>query len=255
MKSEDAWKLKSLEQFKKLPLPNVIVGCSKEDIETIQHIQYKIYAKLFYGEEISSNSTGIESFKGKGSFKSPFKIQTKKYNGEFYLSRNIFHSNKYPTSIGIGRCHSNSYITAYVLTEKGINVEVVNGLSWYQFSACHSIVLIDNRWVVDYNWDLIIDYDLYKKMIPFEEIERISGDKIYNNHKIMKSCYHRAFEMLFAYEDCLKQSFKEFNLGEKSRHWNKRYYDREIEKFEKDLNCDKLLKFLNCNYERNLILE
>ena len=128
MKSEDAWKLKSLEQFKKLPLPNVLLGYSKEDIETIQHIQYNIYAKLFYGKEIILNSTEIESFKGKGTFKSPFKIQTKKYNGEFYLSRNIFHLNKYPTSIGIGRCHSNSYITAYSLSQKGINVEVVNGL-------------------------------------------------------------------------------------------------------------------------------
>ena len=44
MKSEDAWKLKSLEQYEKLPLPNILVGCSKEDIENIQNIQYEIYA-------------------------------------------------------------------------------------------------------------------------------------------------------------------------------------------------------------------
>ena len=74
----------------------------------------------------------------------------------------------------------------------------------------HSVAEVNDHLIIDVNYGVVMDKELYKKLFMFEELERIGGKQVPDmldllskeeTRKIMRKFNLRNYHMVFAPED------------------------------------------------------
>ena len=157
---------------------------------------------------IKKNSV-VKSFKGMGTKKKPYILKSELGNGEFFNAQDCFIDNMYPEGIKQGYCFSNCYIMAYVLGAKKIPAKILSGIFYDNFdSLLHSVLEVENKYIVDFNINLCIDKDLYYNIFPFEVLSEIDAGRIFNDEENLEQNlelfkYKGIMYLNFAYDDVL----------------------------------------------------
>lgn len=131
--------------------------------------------------KLSLKKMGIK-ISGKGTKDEPYFVETPYGKGKFFNVNEIFKDKHCPFEVG--NCFANAFNMAGEMI-KLPNVEIcdcVSGISWHRKNGVdsgmlHSVVELNN-WIIDVNLGMVISKDLYRKLFLFEELCRISGDKI-----------------------------------------------------------------------------
>lgn len=192
-----------------------------------------IFFKLL--NKLSLRKMGIEIL-GNGTDKKPYIIKTPYGEGKCFNVKYIFNNNKCPFKVGA--CFSNAFNMAGEMKSlpKVNQSDCVSGVSLIQGergwrSILHSVVELNNKFVIDVNIGMVISKDLYYKLFMFEELSRFEGSKVEDVLKLLNKDLTRAitkqynlktYHMVLALEDMI-----DFISNESRRHGHKVF--RELE--------------------------
>jgi len=128
----------------------------------------------------------VKSFKGLGTGKKPYKIDGELGKGKIVNAHEFFIKKKYPKFIKKYYCFGNCFSMARVLTEIEIDAKVISGIVYAgPHSILHSVLEIDNRWIIDFNDDMAMSKDLFYKLYYFETLAVLDGKQIHKDKEFV----------------------------------------------------------------------
>ena len=152
---------------------------------------------------------------GKGTDENPYILKSYLGKGKCFNVKYIFKNKRCPFKVGL--CFSNAFNMAgemYKL-ENVDSCDCVSGISLIQGNnkwrkILHSVVELNNKWVVDVNCGMVISKDLYYKLFMFEELARFPGAEAQEMYEILetqkakdviKRFNLRTYHVVFAMDD------------------------------------------------------
>ena len=161
---------------------------------------------------------GVKSFKGVGTIKHPFKMQTEFGGGIFYDAHKGFRKNTYPEWIEQNYCYSNC-LQFVLLTDK--DCKLLSGIGYMDKPFLHSIILIKDK-IIDFNYHVVMDRDLYMALTKFECLAEIDAkhvrettDFILSKRSVLSASNLQTLTINFAYDDVLDYLNNESRQQEK----------------------------------------
>lgn len=155
---------------------------------------------------VMKKQKGVNSFKGLGTIKHPFKIETEFGSGTFYDVRKGFEKNTYPQWIKQNYCYSNCL--QFILLTK-VKCKLLSGIGYLEKPFLHSVVLIGDK-IIDFNYHIVMSKDLYFKLTKFEclaELDaqkiRESNDFILSKEDVLTNSCLQTVTLNFAFDDVL----------------------------------------------------
>ena len=137
-----------------------------------------------------------------------YKVKTVLGEGLFFDAHRLYLDGKYPYYIKPGYCYSNAY--SYVALNN-INSKVVSGIAYLDKPFLHSVVLTGGGQVVDFNYNIVMNADLYFKLLNFEVLAELDGDKIKETYELLENnadIYEKhniqSYTLNFAFDEILK---------------------------------------------------
>lgn len=157
-------------------------------------------------KQVVKSLSGVIDLKGKGLYKDPYFIKTRFGSGSFYRANEIFKDRKTPKDIKRNFCYSNAQL--FALTTD-IDCKVVSGIAYLDKPFLHSVVSVGKK-IIDFNFNVVMDADLFYKLTKFEILAEIdsktlkSSIEIYEQKKsLFKDSKIQTVTMVFAFEDFL----------------------------------------------------
>lgn len=221
MTIEEVEELRVQELNNTLRFPKLEIDAN--EIENIFSIQWCLHGivndKSFLTKLINKTSLKKMGFKvsGKGTKDKPYLLESKNIKGKCFNIKHIFKDKKCPFKVG--HCFMNSFnISGEMYKLDNIEqCDCVSGISLIKSqgtvkSILHSVVELNNKWVVDVNLGMVISKKLYYKLFMFEELARFDGKKAEEmigvlNKKAVKEIswkYNlKAYHMNFAMDDLI----------------------------------------------------
>lgn len=219
MTIEDVERLRIQEVNNELRFPNVDID--KSQVDEAFYMAYLVYNiannKLFLSRlmcKLALKKLGVEIV-GKGTKKNPYTIKSEFGESEFYPVRYLFVDKKCPFKAG--ECFKNAFHIAGEMSKlKSVKrCDCVSGLSLTltkdgKRGILHSVAELNDHLIIDVNYGVVIDKELYNKLFMFEELERIEGKQVPEmlalisddkSREIMRKYYLRDYHMVFAPED------------------------------------------------------
>lgn len=208
MTIEKVEELRKQELKDELRFPNLEI--EETEIEKMFSISWCVYGiinnKFFLSRllnKLSLKKMGI-AISGKGTDEEPYLITTQLGQGKFFNVKYIFNKKKCPFKVG--HCFSNAFnMAGEMINLQNVNqADCVSGISLTKAngkhrSILHSVVELNNAWIVDVNLGLVMSTDLYKKLFMFEELTRFDGNRVEKMLEILK-------------KDTSREITKQFNL-------------------------------------------
>ena len=137
-----------------------------------------------------------------------YSVKTKFGDGLFFDAHRLYRDGKYPSYIKSGFCYSNAY--AFVLNNN-VKSKVVSGIAYLDKPFLHSVVLTAGGQVIDFNYNLVMNADLYFKLFNFEILAEVESKKIKetyhfleNNLDVYDKYNIQSYTLNFAFDDVLK---------------------------------------------------
>ena len=110
-------------------------------------------------------------------------------------------------------------IYAFVLTKQGIECNVLTGMSYFDSPYLHAVLSVKNRntnkiQILDFNYDLVMDYDLFLKLYSFEVWSSVSGQKFLDDRDIIEvnGVDLKDYQLLLAYDDAIRYKQEKLTL-------------------------------------------
>ena len=185
MTIEEINELAKNEKAGLLRRPQGAENASQEELNTAEQLLSHI--RWFLEEEKEQGFLGcayrrlvmkklkcVKSFKGLGSIKHQYKIETDFGSGSFYDVRKGFNKKEYPDFIQQNFCYSNCLQFAIVTR---MDCKILSGIGYMGKPFLHSVILIDDK-IVDFNYHVVIDKDLYFNITKFECLAEVDAKKI-----------------------------------------------------------------------------
>lgn len=148
-----------------------------------------------------------------------YKASTVFGDGKFFDSRALFENWKYPQWIIPGFCYSNSY--AHILT-KELKAKIISGIVCMGRSKpfLHSVILTDEGMVIDFNYSLVMDKELYFNLFNFEVLAELDSEKIIKNKEFCLSnpeifSDYKSYEINFAFDEVMERVKAKHNISDK----------------------------------------
>ena len=152
------------------------------------------------------NLIGVESFSGAGTIYCPYSIKTKWGSGKFYNARLLFKDKQYPNYIEKRYCFDNCYNFARLVGEANITeCKVLSGIAFVKdIAILHSVIETADGWIVDFNYDLVMQKHLYESIFGFETLAELTSQEIfvkdklinrYNKHIKAFGCGYKVFAL------------------------------------------------------------
>ena len=205
------------EKQKLLRKPKNAENFSQEDLKTQEQLLLRV--KWFLDEEkangfvgclfrriVMKKQKGVKSFKGLGTIKHPYRIETDFGGGCFYDARKGFKKSTYPKWIEQNYCYDNCLKFA-LLTK--IECKVLSGLAYMDKPFLHSVILINNK-IVDFNYNVVMDKDLYFNLVKFESMAEVdakqvrdTADFVTSKRKLLNMTNLKTITLNFAFDDVL----------------------------------------------------
>lgn len=214
-----------------LRLPKPAEKKSKEELLMYEKIMSAMVAGVIENPQadiLLKDLSVIESLKQDGIrqlrkidyAKGVYKINTQYGSTEFYDAHRLFIGGRYPQWLKPGLCYSNCY--TYALSSK-TNSKVVSGIAFMgDTTFLHSVVVIADK-VIDFNYNIVMSFEMYKKMFCFEILAELESKRIKDtnawfelNYELLNSPDLQTYTLNFAHEDLLnyiKKNGKRPNLN------------------------------------------
>jgi len=211
--------LARLSLLNELPKTNLTKNQTVEELEQKSNLTDLIIQSISFPSDIQENriKNSIIDFMvkhyelmGSGIFSCPFEIKTKYGAGKFFEAHSFFEDNKYPKFVRKRYCHSNSYEFAKTHNKE---CTVLSGVAYRRKSFLHSVVQIGD-YILDFNYDLVMDKELYMKLFNFVVVSEVKSQDIKENDELMKEKLSNRVnygEMNFCYYELL-EAIKNNNL-------------------------------------------
>lgn len=136
---------------------------------------------------IIKKSFAVKTFKGLGTKKRPYEIDSEFCKGKIWNAHEFFKKRKYPQYIKTGYCFSNCFTSAFNLAHRKIPAKILSGIvNNLQESCLHSVLEIENKFIVDFNLNLCIEKDIYAKLLPFEVLSVLNANRICEDKDFVK---------------------------------------------------------------------
>lgn len=217
-------KIKEIEQLVKdekegcLRSPKPAKNKSVEELKGYQTIMTAIVKGVIENDQADAllatdavqqglKQDGINQIKKIDFQKNIYKINTKFGSTEFHDAHRLFVNGKYPHWIKEGLCYSNCYSFALLLN---YNSKVISGIAKMGDDVfLHSVVVVGNK-VIDFNYNVVMDYEFYQKMFCFEVLAELESKRIKDTHawfelnqELLGKTDFQSYTTNFAYEDVL----------------------------------------------------
>ena len=232
MKLEEVTKelIEEYRKTKKLPENNFLYTYKNEKIELFDAIlkQFNpygdfndLYIKKDYLDNLTDN-TYIKSIT-KDGYK--YFVSTQDGTLAFYDAHNLYQEKQYPYEIEPGHCYTNATIDCKRLTESRPGCEAKVNIGWVKLpyedqapiihAVCSFKAYDSMRYVIDYNLNLVMEEQMYKKFLNFQEINVVTyGDimQILNLHELIKDNKNFKLE-LKDYKNALEEGNNRANIA------------------------------------------
>ncbi|MBR4999289.1 MAG: hypothetical protein IKY10_05350 [Clostridia bacterium] len=229
MKIDEINELARQEKAGLLRKPKDAENMLEEDLKTTE--QLLLNMKWFVEEEkaqgfvgcayrrlVMKKLKGVKSFKGLGTIKRPYKIETDFGSGSFYDVRKGFNKKMYPDFVEQNFCYSNCL--QFALTTK-IDCKILSGIGYMEKPFLHSVILINDR-VIDFNYHVVVDKDLYVSLTKFETMVELDAKKVRegfdfvtSKRDVLRKSKLQTITINFAYDDVLDYLNNETRQAEK----------------------------------------
>lgn len=240
MKIEDVTQLRKQESENNLRVPNFccdnlqmtkeldsqrydIVTCLKKLTKRMGKKQNYHISTLIARLTVKKNKA-VKDFKGLGMKESPYKLDCAFGKGRILNAREFFEKKKYPPHIKRQYCFSNCLYYVNLLAQNGVNAKILSGIcNLDSKSFLHSVVEINNRYIVDFNYDFAMNKSLYENLFHFEVLTTITGKKLLQDDLVakLKNKFVNAMYVNFAYDDVLDYITNPSRLNENIEFINK----------------------------------
>lgn len=182
----------------------------------------------------------VQELKGRGTVKKPYHLKTIFGEGEFLDMHNTYENGKIPTFIKKFYCFGNCLEYSMALAQHDIHSTVLTGIGYFKDAFLHSVLLAEhdgNPQIFDFNYDLVMDKDLYLKLFSFEVLSEISGQKLLDVADLVKAGPKvKDYQLLLAFDDCIK--FKKEALAQQEQQKDATLTRQEQQKEENTpLHC------------------
>lgn len=177
-----------------LRLPKFFQDMPKQDMQDLTLLRHKLFQLMeFYSTpKICSKSSiffksalrrynGVEKFFGRGTKDFPYELKTKWGSGKFFNARLLFNNSEFPNYIEKKYCFSNCYFYAKNIGETNDkSCKVLSGIAYInKIAILHSVVEFENGWIMDFNYDLVMQKDLYFALFGFEVLSELTSQEIF----------------------------------------------------------------------------
>jgi len=208
MKIEEALEYKRMaKNGDELPLAEFLQGMSKQERNTLSMFAYDLAYIMRFGmqaqeEDLTRHKmTFLDSglFRGQEGYGlafSPYYLRTIHADGKYFDAHDLFNKFSYKT-IRPGYCFDNAYFTAMYFAACEVPCEVLCGVTWLNGAALHAVSLVDDRWIIDYNYGVVMEKDLYMHLYPLNVMERVDAKNLLDNYKEFPHVWINGYERLF----------------------------------------------------------
>ena len=151
---------------------------------------------------------GIKSIKGTGKKYDPYYITTSVGSGSFYNAKEFFADREYPKCIVKNECFNNCYMSVVKGYVK--DCQILSGIAYRGEGGkpfLHSVLRVQEK-IIDYNYDICMDEELYKPLFNFEILSEIDSKTIMEDYSNVKKFYSylnnnglTTMHAVFAWED------------------------------------------------------
>ena len=217
MTIQELAELRKQETSGRLRMPN----CAKnvENIEELRQVNAAIEflarsdkrSFLLLVKMLIKGIDCITDLKGIGTKNCPYEIETSFGSGSFYSVAECFELGVVPEDIEYKQCFHNCYLAV----TKGYikNCEILSGIAYRggedMNPFLHSVVRVENK-ILDFNYNLCIDEELYKKLFNFEIFNTLSSNRVLAGYPVLKK-YHKllnekgftTMHAVFAWDDLI----------------------------------------------------
>lgn len=207
----------------RLRKPKTLVGLTNEEIFNMRQTFLIIVKKIINNpnrDEILNSliwkanmkSVGIEKIEIANRDIGSYNIKTKYGEGIFFDAHRLFVDGNYPQWITPKYCFSNSFF--YVM-RTGLDAKVESGIAYDKQPFLHSVVLIGD-YIVDFNYDLVMEKNLYCALTHFEILEELESEKIVGAKRFClehKELFSKVEDcvMNFAFDEVIKNAKKQLD--------------------------------------------
>jgi len=232
MTLDEIEELRLLNMAHTLRLPKIFQTLDKKEMADLTNLRWgvcylvkefglnqNLFRKSLLTRSLLRNSNGVERLNGLGSVYDPFRIVTKWGSGKFFNARLLFRNKEYPIYIEKQYCFDNCYYYARELGEtNNLSCKVLSGIAFVKdISILHSVVEISNGWIIDFNYDICMEKELYVKLFGFEVLTELTSQEIFVKDRLLTkfgkyiNCFgngYRVFAMddLINYAELLEES-------------------------------------------------
>ncbi len=161
-------------------------------------------------KEVINEHEGVVDFHCKNAKRGIYYIDIGNAKGEFFDAHRLFKSGKYPKGIEKNQCFGNSVSFALTLNKVDAYCKVLTGVAFYGNPYLHSVLEIinpdDKRQIIDFNSDLVMDYDLYMTLFSFELLCKVDSSAIARDLDVLRDrrITLDVSHLLLAYDDAIR---------------------------------------------------
>ncbi len=242
--------LRNREKARTLAMPFAVSNKSAKErafIDRLSDAVYKLAQNYPYTQgEVSFvaltkgvRRAGAKKIDGFGDLFLPYYIKFKDVKGYAISAKSLFLDNQYH-GVEPMYCFMNSFMTAIYMAKNNIDCKIINGVAWHDHSFTHSVNLIDDKYIIDYNIGVVMDKDLYFALLPYDILDTLDAKKALVHYKdviktdVKESC--RVF--------CFDQLVEQIKNGEYKCEEEEKIY------FKIDPDCESYHEKLQSEFER-----
>jgi len=207
-----------------LRMPKFLQSLDEEEKAQLTNIRFGVcyvLKKLGLGKDVGLDdrflircalrtAKGVYAFFGEGSPEYPYTLKTKWGSGKFYNARHLFKNKQYPWYINKFYCFSNCYYMAKDIGETNLkSCKVLSGIAFIKdCPILHSVIETEDGWIVDFNYDIYMQKDLYFNVFAFEKLGELSSQEIYDKDRLLNQYFPYLYNYghgyrVFALDDLL----------------------------------------------------
>lgn len=205
----DGKKFKRIMRFVCANSAEIFLKIKENDIELDKENTTKLLVKLTF--EMLPN---VNRLTGEGTRVNPYKIDTIYGKGLFFDAKYLFDDDSWPRELKDNSCYVNSN---YLLrsTSAKLKPSTLTGICYRNGAYLHSVLKIKlhgKNFILDSNYHLCMEEDLYLKLFPMEILNEITKINMTENEdtfkKLVSSCHIKNKDinmalLMFAFDDLM----------------------------------------------------
>lgn len=196
----------NLQISEDLDMQRAVIIDHLRDITKRNQKKQNLNISILIDRLIIKKSKAVKKFKGLGTTDKPYRIDCVFGKGRILNAHELFELKQYPTYIKKQFCFSNCLYCVNSLAHHGVKAKIISGIAnVHSRPFLHSVIEIDNGYIVDFNYDFAMDKSLYINLFNFEILSTVSGKKLVEDDTVrrLKKKFVNAMYVNFAYDDVL----------------------------------------------------